>query len=179
MSATGQVPDTERLADHLAIQDVIFKHCRGLDRADAVLLKTCYWEDAQVDYGFFKGGGHEFCDLIARSIVGNRATHHQVSNIIPEFSEDEAVVESYVTAYHHQPGGQLTEMTYMGRYIDHMEKRDNVWKLLMRHVVADWNQNLVSSDNLDSGPLSSLAKSARMPDDPLYEQQEKILGVSE
>ena len=67
----------------------------------------------------------------------------------------------------------------MGRYIDHMEKRESVWKLLMRHVVADWNQNLDSSDNLDSGPLSSLAKSARIPDDLLYEQQEKILGVSE
>ena len=179
MTDIGTVPSANEQADRLAIQQVVYSHCRGLDRVDVNLLKQCYWPDAEVNYGFFKGSAHEFCTLITNGIVRNRATHHQVSNILISITHDDAVVESYVTAYHHEPEGEATEMTYFGRYVDHFQRRENVWKMMFRHVVMDWNQNLTTTDDMETGSLSAIDKSARKPDDPLYELQEKILGATD
>ena len=183
MNEIGLVPSQQEQADRLAIQEVIFSHCRGLDRVDVDHLKQCYWSDAEVNYGFFKGNAHEFCTLITNGIVRNRATHHQVSNILVSIEGNDAVVESYVTAYHHQPEGQATEMTYFGRYVDHFQKRTeprgDVWKMMFRHVVMDWNQNLTTTDDMETGSLSAIDQSARKPDDPLYKLQEKILGATD
>jgi hypothetical protein len=176
MTETGHIPSHAELAHRCAIEEVIFKHCRGLDRVENATLKSCYWSNATVDYGFFKGDAHEFCDLISQGIVRHRATHHQVSNTIAEIENADAVVETYLTAYHHKPGGEATEMTYFGRYIDHFQRRKDVWKIHFRHVVMDWNQNLETTDDMDTGSLSALAKSGRMPDDPLYQLQKNILN---
>ncbi len=179
MAAIGKIPSPRELADRSAIEEVIFKHCRGLDRVETDTLKGCYWSEATVDYGFFKGAGHEFCELISQGIVRHRATHHQVSNTVAEIQDTNAVVETYLTAYHHRPDGGETEMTYFGRYIDHFQRRGDVWKIQFRHVVMDWNQNLRTTDDMDTGSLSALARSGRMPDDPLYRLKNQILGASE
>lgn len=177
MSEVGQTPSNEEIVDRLAIQEVIFSHCRGLDRVDVDVLRQCYWPDAEVNYGFFKGNAHEFCTLITNGIVRNRATHHQVSNILVSRQHSNAVVECYVTAYHHRPEGQATEMTYFGRYVDHFQKRDEVWKMMFRHVVMDWNQNLTTTDDMATGSLSAIDQSARKPDDPLYALEKRIIGA--
>ncbi|NKB96985.1 MAG: hypothetical protein GKR90_00585 [Pseudomonadales bacterium] len=179
MTEIGHVPSAKELANRSAIEEVIFKHCRGLDRVEKDTLKACYWPDATVDYGFFKGLAHEFCDLISQGIVRHRATHHQVSNTIANIRDVDALVETYLTAYHHKPGGEATEMTYFGRYVDHFQQRDNVWKIQFRHVVMDWNQNLNTTDDMDTGSLSALARSGRMPDDPLYQLQQELFGAPE
>ena len=176
---TGHVPSTEELANRSAIQETIFSHCRGLDRADEALLKSCYWEDATVDYGFFKGDAHAFCELIIPAIQRYRATHHQVSNLLVARKGSNAVVETYLTAYHHQPDDAKREMSYFGRYVDHFQRRGGCWKIFFRQVVADWNQNWASTDDLDSGTLSALSKSARMPEDPIYSLKMKIIGPSQ
>ena len=176
MTETGHIQAPEDLAHHLAIQDVLFKHCRGVDRADAETLKSAYWPEAEVEYGSFNGNAHEFCGMLAEGIKRFRSTHHQVSNIIVERNGDDAVVESYVTAYHHQPGGEAVEMTYFGRYVDHMQCRGGVWKMCYRRVVMDWNQNLAESADFTSPTMAGLAKSGRKPDDPLYEMTNKIFG---
>ena len=160
MSETGRIPDLERMAHQLAIQDVLFKHCRGVDRADPEVLKSAYWPDAEVAYGAFNGSAHEFAGILTEGIKRYTATHHQVSNICCEIRGDAAVVESYVTAYHYLPGEadtDDTEMTYFGRYIDHFEKRAGVWKLKFRNVVMDWNQNMPTSADLEGPTLGQLA----------------------
>lgn len=172
----GRLPTNEDIANRLAIEHVLNMHCRGVDRADAQTLKSAYWPEAQVAYGSFNGSAHEFCELLPVGIQRYRATHHQLSNIIIEIKNTDAVVESYVTAYHHSPEGAATEMTYFGRYVDQMQKRDSSWKILFRHVVMDWNQNLVESADLTGPTFAGLAKSGRKPDDPLYKLQKTVLG---
>ncbi len=179
MDDTGRIPDTETLGHRLAIQDVLFKHCRGVDRADLNVLKSAYWPDAEVAYGALDGNAHEFCGMLVQGIQRYQATHHQVSNICCDITGNDAVVESYVTAYHYLPGeagAADTEMTYVGRYVDHMQLRDNIWKLKFRRVVMDWNQNMNTTADFDGPTLSKLARSAREPDDPLYAMQQEILS---
>ena len=53
MLETGRLPSASGVADRLAIQEVISMHCRGVDRASAEILMSCYWSDAEVDYGAY------------------------------------------------------------------------------------------------------------------------------
>ena len=62
MREPGKVPTPEEVADRLAIIEVIHLYCRGLDRANADILKSTCWPDAEVDYGFFQGNAHGFLE---------------------------------------------------------------------------------------------------------------------
>lgn len=178
MSDTGQIPSLDELANRMAIMDVLTKHSRGVDRADGELLKTAYWPDAEVAYGGFNGPAHTFCENLPQGIRQYAATQHRVTNVSIDFSGDDAVVESYVTAYHYRAvaDGDDTEMTYLGRYVDYMQRRGECWKIMFRRVVMDWNQNLTASAILEGPPFAGLARGARAPDDPLYAMQLEVLG---
>lgn len=167
---TGRVPDAAEVADRLAIFDVLAQHSRGVDRADGDILKTAYWPDATVAYGGFNGNAHEFCDMLPGAIRSWARTQHAVSNVAIDLRGSDARVESYVTAYHYRENeaGTDTEMTYIGRYLDRMEKRDNFWKIVHRQVVMTWNQNADASAIWDGPPFAGLAVGSRHPDDPLY-----------
>ena len=156
---TGSVPSPTEVADRLAITDVLIKHSRGVDRADAELLKSAYWSNADVAYGGFNGNAHTFCTALPKAILKYAATQHRVTNIGIDFNHNDAVVESYVTAYHYQANedGPDTELTYLGRYIDHMQKRDDVWKIMFRRVVMDWNQNTNATAILDGPPFDGFS----------------------
>ncbi len=139
----------------MAIQDVLAIHCRGVDRADEAALKSAYWDDAEVAYGGFEGPAHQFCAMLPTSIVRFSHTQHSISNVVIRFAEPvggtasftSAAVETYVTAYHYLPvdNGPDTEMTFLGRYLDHFERRGDGWKIAHRRVLMDWNQNAAGS----------------------------------
>lgn len=167
---TGRVPSPREVADRLAIMEVLAMHSRGVDRADGDVLKTAYWPDATVAYGGFNGGAHEFCEMLPGAIRAYARTQHTITNTCIELRGDRALVETYVTAYHYRAaqGGPDTEMTYLGRYLDTMQRRDDVWKILHRQVVMDWNQNAETTAVLEGPPFDGLARGERHPDDPLY-----------
>ena len=166
---TGRIPSIEETAHRLAILEVLATHCRGVDRADAATLKSCYWPDAEVAYGAFNGSPWSFCERLPDGISGFAATQHSISNVLIEIDEREARTETYVTAYHYSAGasGADTEMTFLGRYLDVLERRDDCWKIRHRRVVMDWNQHTAATAR-SSGPVfAGLARGARYPDDPL------------
>ena len=109
------------MADKLAIIEIIHAYARGVDRADSEILKSTCWEDAEVDYGGYQGLAHPFCESLPTAIKNYKNTQHQVSNTLIFLDDpNNASVESYVTAHHLRPDN--TEMTYIGRYLDKMEK---------------------------------------------------------
>ncbi len=166
---TGQVPGPAEVADRLAIMEVLATHSRGVDRADAKVLKTAYWPDATVAYGGFNGNAHEFCERLPGAIKAWARTQHSITNTLIELRDERALVETYVTAYHYRAvsDGPDTEMIYLGRYLDTMQKRGDVWKILHRQVVMDWNQNTEATAVLEGPPFDGLARGERHPDDPL------------
>ena len=178
MNSTGKIPNLKEIADRLAIQDVLYRHCRGVDRADAVLLKSAYWPEAEVAYGAYNGPAHPFCENLPTTITKYAATQHRVTNTIVDFKDNDAVVESYVMAHHYsaQPDEADVEMTYLGRYIDHMQRRGDYWKIMFRWVVMDWNQNVQATAILKGAPFDGLARGQRLPGDPLYQMQNDIFG---
>lgn len=170
MTETGKVPTLEEVADRLAIMDVLNMHSRGVDRADAEILKSAYWPDADVDYGAYKGPAHPWCEGLPQAIEHYAGTQHKISNIAIEFDGSEARVETYVTAYHYraEPDGDDTEMTYIGRYFDHLEKREDIWKIKFRKICMDWHQNALATHDDDNPGLNQITRGARAPEDPLF-----------
>lgn len=167
----GEVPAPEEVADRLAIMEVVYVHCRGVDRASTEILQSCYWPDADVDYGGHKGHAHTFCESLPSRLKRFSNTHHQVSNIVIKFDGRDALVETYLTAYHYLPveNGEDTEMTYLGRYLDHMHKRDGVWKIQFRKIVMTWHQNALASADEEKNPsLKLITRAGRYPEDPWF-----------
>lgn len=172
MAETGQVPEQAEVADRLAILEVIATHSRGVDRASSDILKSCYWPEAEVDYGGYKGPAHPFCEALPDAITRYENTQHAVSNSLIEIEDTKARVESYVTAFHYLalPDEPDFEMTYIGRYFDRMEKRGDVWKITFRHVVMTWHQNAQGSKDEERNPsLKALTRAGRYPDDPWFD----------
>ena len=167
---TGRIPDAGEVADQLAIQDVLHRHCRGVDRADAGVLKSAYWPDATVAYGRFNGSAHEFCEHLPDAIRHYAHTHHSVSNVVIERDGDQAKVESYVTARHHSAAvgdAPARDMMYYGRYLDRFERRADRWKIAHRQVVMDWHRDEAAAVDFDDPRFDGLARGARHPEDPL------------
>ena len=161
----GKVPGAEELADRLAIIEVIHVYARGVDRADADILKSTCWEDGTLDYGGYKGPAHPFCDALPNGLRNYVNTQHQISNTLIDIEGNRARAESYLTAHHRRPEG--TEMTYIGRYLDVMEKRGDTWKIFHRQIVMTWHQDVTLTENFETNQsLVPIARATHDPDDP-------------
>lgn len=159
--------NADRVADRLAILDVLALHCRGLDRLDTATIRATYWPEAEVDYGGFKGSAHLFAGLVVDALAGQYdLTRHCIGNTLVEFSDDRAHVESCVTAAHLLRGA-AEEMLFYGRYLDRLEQRDGQWKMLHRQVVMDWSKRYAVIDERGTEAFAALAKSAHGAADPL------------
>ncbi|MFM8863148.1 MAG: nuclear transport factor 2 family protein, partial [Acidimicrobiia bacterium] len=55
-------PDPAIVADRLAIADLMALYCRGIDRLDRDLVRSCFHPDATDTHGSFHGTIDEFLD---------------------------------------------------------------------------------------------------------------------
>ena len=164
----GLPPDPTVLSHRSAIAELLSSHSRGLDRLDAQLLRACYWPDASVDYGSFRGPATQFVELVIPALRdGYQLTRHDLCNTLVRIDGTRAVAESCVIAAHLLPAGDA-ELVFRGRYLDTLEQREGRWKLLQRTVVMDWCRRGAVQDERDSEAFGALAKGARGEDDPLY-----------
>lgn len=167
----GIPPSEAELADRAAIQDVLNSHSRGLDRHDLALLQACYWPEAEVDYGNFKGPAQQFAELVLPALAGQyELTRHCLSNTLFSFSGARAHTETCVNAGHLLQGA-AEEMIFCGRYLDTLEKRDGQWKMIYRQVVMDWSRQHTLSDERSSEAFAALAKGTQDPTDPSHQQE--------
>ena len=165
---TGTTANPDRVADQLAIHDILSLHSRGLDRLDQAAIKASYWPEGEVDYGSYKGGAHNFAELVVGALGSQyELTRHALSNTLIEFTDNIACSESSVTAGHLLLGAQ-EEMLFYGRYLDRLEKRAGQWKILHRQVVIDWSKRIPVVDERGSEAFANLAKGAHIDHDPLY-----------
>ena len=66
----GSPPGSIELADRLAILDILAGHSRGLDRLDAELLRSVFFEDAFCEYGFYNGEPGAFIEFAMAALGG-------------------------------------------------------------------------------------------------------------
>jgi ketosteroid isomerase-like protein len=140
------------LAARHQIRNVLARHSRGVDRADANLLGSAYHADASVDYGFFAGPASTLVALLADAQKAALPTLHRTSNCEIRVSGDRALSESLVIAYVEETA--LQRMVF-GRYLDRLECRDGDWRIAHRSYVLDGNTNRPSSAARSDPPLTN------------------------
>ena len=169
----GQLRTAERIADQLAISEIHATHSRGLDRLDSEAIKSCYWPEAEVDYGAFKGPAHTFAELVIPALQGQyELTRHALSNSLFHFDGDNVTTETYVHAAHLASNSTEETLVY-GRYLDQLEKRDGWWKLAFRRVVIEWSNRYAVTDEREGPAFKDLTRGGHHPTDPLYLLLEK------
>ncbi len=134
---TPSPADLDAALSRLQIHNLSMAYCRGVDRADAALLKSLFLDDAIVISGVVNGTGAEFADGVTAYVRDNLDyCFHSVANEWVEIDGDTAIGELYVIAHMTAAGNDV--MTG-GRYLDSYERRDGAWKIKHRTFVMDWN----------------------------------------
>ena len=132
-----------RAVDAYEITAVLNRYCRGVDRADAELVRSCFHDTAQEVRGDRVLDRNEFVDLLmVRTRQRYKSVMHHIGNTWFDFRGDDDVrVETYVVA--HSIGVDQSDPRFnrsVGvRYVDDFSRRaDGVWRIADRAVVTDW-----------------------------------------
>ncbi|ARN74258.1 nuclear transport factor 2 family protein [Oceanicoccus sagamiensis] len=140
----------QRLLDRQACEDVLIRYGRTLDWLDQEGQASCYWQDAQIDYGFFKGSAVDWIPVVMGLEEASPRRWHMTSGIIVEVNGNKATSECYglsMGSSKNEEGGLIATL-FGGRYLDELEKRDGQWRLSKRTYIADWSQSF--PDGLDA-----------------------------
>jgi hypothetical protein len=150
------------------IEDVILRYCRGIDRLDLPLVRSCYHPDATDSHGSFSGSADEFVAWVAKLLARYESTMHFVGNVLVEVAGDAAAAESYGIAFHRSADPRAERNLIVGfRYLDRFEQRAGAWKIARRVAVTEWSR---VDDAAGRFPLrAGLLAGRRDRSDALYE----------
>jgi hypothetical protein len=154
--------DLDALLAKSAIETVLKRYCRSMDRIDAELGYGVWHEGGVADYGpIFQGTGRGFIDWVCDFHRTLDATSHQIANILIDVQGDRATSETYITvSLLGTKDGQRTLTVGRGRYLDEWSRRDGRWAIDRRRYVTDFaisEEGVTAADGWgkrDSGDLS-------------------------
>ena len=132
-----------RYLDEVKIKNLHIRYCRGVDRLDWDLVRSCFHEDGIDDHGErFRGGIDDFIAWGSSpgSLSRFAATTHFAGNQLVEVHGDVAWMESSTRAYHRSfpaDDAPATDWILNLRYIDIVERRNGEWRILDRTLVVD------------------------------------------
>ena len=145
--ANGDGISQERLAGLLAkqdIRDVLYRYCRGADRRDYDLMRSCYHPDARDNHGEdYIGGVDGFITMVEATLGRFERTMHFLGNILIEVDGSRARSEAYCIAHHRLPEREdrpKRDFLVGLRYVDDFDQRDGQWRIAERVCVFEWSR---------------------------------------
>ena len=154
------------------IMDCLLSYTRGIDRLDPDAITAAFHPGALLE-GYqpdvFTPIEDFALPVVERLKKRYSSTQHRLSNTKIDFTEEGAIAESYVLAYHIQPANEDTPerlWTFSGRYIDYFENRNNEWRIAQRFLRADWTR----IETIDEKMPNKFFAGARDKSDPVYGQ---------
>lgn len=121
--------------DILAIYDLMARYSRALDWLDDDMLETVFYDDAEIDYGFFKGSGKDFKPVVMEIEYGTPRRWHFTSQVKIDLHGDSADVDSYnltLSLPAVEPAAGTPHAVYVGFYKDRLLKRGGKWGIIAR-----------------------------------------------
>ena len=152
---SAQTPEAQaRLAELLAKQEItelLYRYCRGVDRLDMELVRSCYHPDATDSHGTFEGTVDEYLVWSERLLRRYTGSVHMVLNVLVEI-EPEPVAsadgdkvqwarsEAHGIARHWTEGGPPELNLSVGfRFIDDLSRRNGgPWLISRRVATTEW-----------------------------------------
>ena len=148
----------ERAIRDLVVKDRLHElemaYCRGVDRRDAALLQSIFFEDAVEEHGqMYRGTATEFVRWAIEEFLPQwENTAHYVLNELYRVDGDCAEGETHRISYHRQRRGQeLHEVIAACRTFNKYECREGVWKITYRGVARDWVTERTGTEALYQG----------------------------
>jgi hypothetical protein len=131
----------ERVIAEAEIRRVVARYCRGIDRMDLDLVRSCYHHDAHDEHGSFSGGVDAYLEWVRPLLEKYDATMHFIGNQLVDFDDaDTARVETYGMSVHRSASGKAHLNLSTGfRFVDRFERRDGEWRIAHRVAVPDWS----------------------------------------
>lgn len=125
-----------------AIRDLQRLYCRGVDRLDWDMVRSTFHDDADLDYGFMRGGPDEFVAMAREGLLTYTGTTHFIGNQLVEVALDglSAWAEHYVVAWHRCAAddvGPERDFVCWFRYADRNLCRDGDWRISARVLLVD------------------------------------------
>jgi len=137
-------PEIQKLLDEQAIREVVHRYCRGVDRRQFEVVRSCYHPDATDDHGAYKGGVDGFIAHAREGLVRYERTMHFMGNLhIEVLDAGRAHSEAYTIAFHRLgPRGDTPARDHVVgfRYVDDFEKREGEWRIARRVCVFEWTR---------------------------------------
>lgn len=164
--------DLQQLLDKDAIRDLVLRYCRAIDRRDYDALAELYHDDATDDHSpMYQGSAKGYLEWLPSMLETMTVTSHMVQNHLIVVDGDRAEGEVSMISYHltRDPDGADIEIVIGGRYLDHYEKRDAVWRFARRKIVMDWNQIQPSLCQWDSPLVAGTPVGRDCASDPARE----------
>lgn len=158
----------QELLAESAIRDIHIRYCRAADRMDFDLFRTCFHDDAVLEFSFFTGSVDEFIVMAEQMLKNFAITTHFAGNALIEVKNDQAWCEFYALATHRiaaDEKGPDRDFITSVRYIDHMGCREGDWRIERRLCVLDWARTDPLTKGFE-GDRSSAARRDRS--DPSY-----------
>ncbi|OZI43233.1 nuclear transport factor 2 family protein [Bordetella genomosp. 4] len=160
-----------------AIEQNLYRYGRGVDRRDWELVRSAYHPDAYDNHGSYKGDIDGFIASLKKRHAAIERSIHLISNVMVDFIDDDsALVESYFTAHQRIAAGVAGDMALdnqsIGRYLDHVTRRDGLWRIQRRDVVFDF---YFTQPAADSPRLTAdVSRSRRDADDLLFVRRAEL-----
>jgi len=137
----------QRLAELLAkqdIRDVLYRYCRGVDRRDYDMIRSCYHPDATDNHGEdYVGDLDGFIAHVEATLDRFERTMHFLGNVLVEVVGSRARSEAYAIAYHRLPEREnrpKRDFLVGLRYVDDFERREGQWRIADRVCVFEWSR---------------------------------------
>ncbi|MDP9090874.1 MAG: nuclear transport factor 2 family protein [Pseudomonadota bacterium] len=166
----------DRLLARDAISEILARYARGVDRADAELLASCYFEDATEEHGStFTGNAHEYVKAAMPRVQKMGVMQHLLGSSYIDLDGDLAYVETYLWTFaRFVKDGRIYDTFTGGRLIDRFERRAAAWKIAHRRTIFDWNRDTESNEGWCIGffdPQSpGMRRGTKNRSDPSYER---------
>lgn len=135
------------------------------------MLRSAYWPDGTDNHGAYQGSAEGFVDWAVKVLPLIERGIHQIHNILIEFREGGAEVESYWSAIQRQPDtdGKIRQWDMRGRYLDWFVERGGEWRVLNRLVVFDYVDELPVRETTEEQRFGTRTPiGSRWPEDPVY-----------
>ena len=133
----------KELLDTKACEDVLMRYGRTLDWLDETGHEDCFWPDADIDYGFFKGTGKDWVPLVMEVEAGASRRWHVSTGVVVQVRGESAKSECYglTVGTSENELGESVDTMFGGRYLDEFEKRQGQWRISKRTYLADWTHH--------------------------------------
>lgn len=147
------------------VRGLACRYARALDRLDGELLRSCFYDDAQIQMGeIYRGGPDGFRDVALQFMGTMVATRHVIGNVLAVGRG----FECYVDAWHLiARDGDHYELIVRGRYLQELEERKGDWALARHSEIVDFGYERPADLNWFEGPVG-LPRGIRGKDDRSY-----------